>query len=222
MTPLPWSFSALSDFLNCPKAYYRKRIAKDVIEAPNEAGAWGDYVHKELDKYLKSEGSYELPSNVAHYKQHADQFVGMPGSVLSECRYAINRSLHPCDFFDSGVWCRGIIDVLVLDPPYALATDHKTGKRKLDSNQLKLCALLVFAHHPEIETCLTRFDWLKEGVQDREVYHRKDETEMWATFVPSLTQYVQAFKDETFNPRPSGLCYGWCPVTDCEYWKPKR
>jgi len=220
MTPLPWSFSALSDFLNCPRAFFHKRIAKDVVEQPNEAGLWGDYVHKELDKYLKSDGTYELPSNVVQYQRHADQFLGQPGRMLSECKYAINRELQPCDFFASDVWCRCIIDVLVLEPPFALATDHKTGKRKRDSTQLKLCALMVFAHHPEVQTCLTRFDWLNEKAQDKEVFQREDETLLWSTFVPSLTQYVHAFKTEEFPPRPSGLC-GWCPVTECEFWRPR-
>ena len=35
-------------------------------------------------------------------------------------------------------------------------------------------------------------------------------------------QYAQAFKTDTWQPRPSGLCNGWCPVKTCEFWQPKR
>jgi hypothetical protein len=40
--------------------------------------------------------------------------------------------------------------------------------------------------------------------------------------VPDLKQYATAFKTDVWQPRQSGLCNGWCPVTECEFWKPKR
>jgi hypothetical protein len=45
---------------------------------------------------------------------------------------------------------------------------------------------------------------------------------LWSKFVPDLRQYMEAFKTETWQARPSGLCNGWCPVTECEHWKPKK
>ena len=44
--PRAWSFSALDDFKNCPKAYYEKRIAKSVSETESEEMRWGNFVHK--------------------------------------------------------------------------------------------------------------------------------------------------------------------------------
>lgn len=99
---------------------------------------------------------------------------------------------------------------------------HNTGKRKPNSRQLKLFALLVFMHHPQINTVKTEFVWLKTGERDAETYTRDQEAELWQEFVPSLARFKAAFKAEVFPPRTSGLCNGWCPVTQCPHWKPKK
>jgi ATP-dependent helicase/DNAse subunit B len=52
-TPLPWSPSALSDYKNCPFAYYRKRVVKDVKDEGGEALQWGNKVHKAFELYIK-------------------------------------------------------------------------------------------------------------------------------------------------------------------------
>lgn len=236
MKPIAWSHSSLSDFRNCPKAFYRKRIAKDVLDPPNDAGLAGDYMHKVFEMYLKSGGTAILPSTYPtnirdwpqglktpdRYKDYLDKILLGPGMLLVENKYAINRDMQPCMFLATDVWCRSILDVLRIDGEMAWSLDHKTGKRKEDTRQLKLSALQIFAHHPEVMRVSTRYCWLVAGVVDKSMYTRDQVVELWAEFIPDLRQYVQAFKTETFVPRPSGLCNGWCPVTDCEFWKPKR
>lgn len=234
MKPLPWSHSALSDFKNCPKAYYHKRVAKDVIDPPNSAGIAGDYMHRMFDAYLKDgtplptgypEDIRDWPAGVkppADYQIYLDGLKARPGQMYSECKYAITTKMEPCDFFAPDVWCRGIIDVLTINGDKATILDHKTGKRKADFTQLKLCALLVFIHHPEVQTIKVEYAWLKDVLMDRATYTRDMEPVLWQGFLPDLMQYKQAAKTMTFVPRPSGLCNGWCPVTECEFWKPKR
>lgn len=229
MKPLPWSFSSLSDFNNCPKAYYEKRIAKSVVDPPNEAGLWGDYVHREFQKYLEWEDQPAwdgtpavLPGNLVQYQPYLESLKRISGRMLVECKYAIDLAQQPCDFFAENVWCRSILDVLVLDGALANIIDHKTGKMKPDSRQLKLSALMVFAHHPEVEVVKTGFAWLKDVQLTKDEFLRDAVTPLWEEFVPDLSTYARAFAREEFPPRPSGLCHGWCPVTDCEFWKPKR
>jgi hypothetical protein len=235
MTPLPWSHSALSDFLNCPKAYYHKRVVKDVVDPPNEAGQWGDYVHKEFEKYLtvrrgvlklpgvlKETVSVGLPTDLEQYREYLDALTALPGEMRVECKYAITKHLAPCDFFAVDVWCRAILDVIHINGEKASVLDHKTGKRKANTRQLKLSALMVFLHHPEVQLVKTGYFWLKDRAFDSEVYVRKNEADLWSEFLPDLNRYREAAKTMVFNPRPSGLCNGWCPVHACEYWKPKR
>jgi len=158
------------------------------------------------------------------YTRFLKPLAALPATtqLFAEREYAINRSLQPCEWFGEGVWCRGIIDVLTLDGTHANALDWKTGKRKPNSKQLKLFALLVFIHHPEVMTCDTEFVWLATNEKDEASFHRRQEAELWQEFLPELSQYQRAFKLEQWPPKPSGLCHGWCPVTGCEYWKPKR
>lgn len=234
MKPLPWSFSALSDFLNCPKAYYRKRVAKDVLDPPNDAGLAGDYVHRAFEDYLNNhtplpttypDDIKDWPSGLkppAAYEDYLNAIAAHPGQMLVECKYAITKDMVPCEFLADDVWCRCIIDVLCIDGQTARVIDHKTGKRKHDTRQLKLCALMVFIHHPEVQIVQTGYAWLKDEAIDRETYVRVNEAELWQEFLPDLQRYKEAYRAETFVPRPSGLCNGWCPVTDCEFWKPKR
>jgi hypothetical protein len=237
MKPLPWSHSALSDFNNCPKAYHHKRVLKDVVDPPNPAGIHGDYVHKEFEKYLNAKrDTYtivtvggqsnavdpDLPDDLEVYRDYLNSVAGMSGEMHVECKYAINTKMEPCDFFAADVWCRGILDVLHLNKQTARVLDHKTGKRKMDTRQLKLNALLVFIHHPEVMVVRTGYMWLKDNLLDTEDYVRANESALWQEFMPDLVRYKTAFKQEVFVPRPSGLCNGWCPVQTCEYWKPKR
>lgn len=234
MKPKAWSFSSLSDFHTCPKAYYHKRIAKDVEDPPNDAGLAGDFVHKAFEAYLRDGTSLPstYPENVrdwpqgikppSYYRPYLDRIAAIPGKLLAEQEYAINRKFEPVAMDAEDVWCRCIIDILILQGKRAKVIDHKTGKRKMDKRQLKLCALLVFIYHPEVDEVVTGYAWLKDRKLDKETYRREDEAELWADFMRDLVPYKLAFKLEKFVARPSGLCNGWCPVNSCDHWKPKR
>jgi hypothetical protein len=237
--PLPWSHSALSDFLNCAKQYFHKRIAKDVVDEQGEAALWGDQVHKffeasilqfngmkpqadEIWATLKLQGM-DPDESFKTYLPYLEAVLAIPcDAIYPERQYALDKALKPCDWFAKEVWCRGIIDVLIVKGDRAYALDWKTGKRKPDSKQLMLFALLVFIHHPEIQSVKTEFVWLKTGERDGATYTREQEAEMWQAYLPDLARYNAAFKQDMWIPRKSGLCRGWCPVTSCEFWEPKR
>lgn len=234
LKPIAWSFTSLSDFENCPKAFYHKRVAKDVTEEQGDAALWGDNVHKFFEYSIMQYRGMPIEAaeatailegrdnEFATYKPYLEAVLSLSGDIYPERQYAIDKSLQPCDWFDKEVWCRGIIDVLVLKGDKAYALDWKTGKRKPNSRQLKLFALLVFLHHPEVQMVKTEFVWLKSNERDTETYTRAQESELWQEFVPSLARFKAAFKHEVFPPKTSGLCNGWCPVTKCEHWKPKK
>lgn len=237
--PLPWSHSALGDFLNCPKQYFHKRIAKDVQDVQGEAALWGDQVHKFFEANIlqfngQTADADEIWATLRLQGMDPDESfkVYLPylqrvleierDAIFPERQYAIGKDLKPCDWFDKDVWCRGIIDVLITKGDRAYAIDWKTGKRKLGNKQLKLFALLVFLHHPEINSVKTGFVWLKEGLSDYETFERKDEAVLWQDFIGDLARYNAAFKSDMWMPRKSGLCRGWCPVSSCEFWEPKK
>lgn len=221
MTPKPWSFSALDDFINCPRAFEAKKVSKSVVE--DRSGAeliWGEWVHKQFENRLKD--GVVLPIDLQQHEGYLAKLEREPGTLLAETKIALNRKLEPCGFFDKDVWYRGVIDAGKVDEETAHLIDHKTGKKHKKFQQLKSFALWGFAKFPKVDRIIAEFYWCQDQSTTGEVYIRDQIPALWASFVPDLRQYAEAFRDNIWQPRQSGLCNGWCPVTECEYWKPKR
>jgi hypothetical protein len=87
---------------------------------------------------------------------------------------------------------------------------------------MKLMAMLVFMLFPLVTNIKVGFAWLQEKINDKDEFDRADMFRLWEEFLPSMMQYKTAFNTDVWQPRPSGLCHGWCPVKTCEFWKPKR
>ena len=171
-----------------------------------------------LETYLEAGGQEELPDRFKQYKAYLDKHLAIPGTLLAEQEYAINKALEPTGFYAPDVWGRGIIDVLILNGAFAKVFDHKTGKRKKDMQQLIIFALLVFYHHPEVTEVDTAFEWVATNERDEETFKRYEIPKMWAEILPKLQKYASYFHQGIFPPKPSGLCRAHCPVNTCEYW----
>lgn len=213
--PAPWSFSSLSTYSSCPKKYYHLKVVKDVIEAPGDAAMWGDTVHKALESRLRDK--VPLPKELNMYEPYAEAIERIKGTMYVEQQLAITKDCKPCAWDDPEVWCRGIVDVLHIDGGVARVLDHKTGKRKPDSKQLALFALLVFYHYPQVHTCKTAFMWVKSMERDVAEYSVLEIPDLWNLYLPELTKYSKSFKTDEWPVNTSGLCKNWCPVHSCTY-----
>lgn len=222
MKPLPWSFSSLDDFKNCPRAYHAKRVIKTVQEEKSEAMIWGERVHKHFED--RQAVGTPLPPELAEHEPYMQRLQDKPGEAFTELKIGFNKRAQPCEFFDADVWWRGVIDYLKVDREagWAFIVDYKTGKPHQKFDQLQLFALHTVAVYPEVTTLYLQFYWTKTTDVSRMAYTREEVQKLWAKFIPDLKQYAEAFKTDTWQPRQSGLCHGWCPVTDCEFWKPRR
>lgn len=220
MRPLPWSFSRLDAFTNCPKAFASTTVYKTHVEEKGEAVIWGQEVHKHFEDFLID--GVALPKELEEHEPFLLRLLQLKGQLTAEERIALNTRAQPCGYFDQDVWYRGCIDVKVIAGSQALLIDHKTGKLHKKFKQLKTFALHTFTAHPEVETVRAEYYWTKTRTKDGETYTRAQVPALWAEFVPDLRQYRDAFLTELWQPRQSGLCRGWCPVKDCEFWEPKR
>jgi hypothetical protein len=221
MKPLPWSYTALSDFTNCPRQYHEKRVLKSVVEEKTEQQLWGEWVHKQFED-RNSGAISQLPDDLAAHEEFVTANLEQPGSHYAERRIALNLKAQACDFWDKDVWFRGVIDYSRLHGDTACLIDYKTGKVKNDFKQLKLFAIHTFTQFPEIEHVWARYYWTVEMRCTDARFHRSMLNKLWDDFIPDLMQYKTAFAQDTWQPRPSGLCHGWCPVKHCDHWKPKR
>lgn len=220
MTPKPWSHSALEDFKNCPRSFYEKRIAKSVVETKGEATVWGEEVHKHFEDYATD--GLDLPEKLRMHEPFLQRLMALPGTKGIERKIALNMAGQPCEFFDPNVWYRGVVDWMTVDGNSALMIDYKTGKHHTKFQQLRLFALHTFAAYPEVENIRCEYYWTQTMTKNGEGYSRADIPKLWAERIPDLRQYAEAFKTDTWQPRQSGLCRGWCPVDTCEFWSPKR
>lgn len=221
MNPKAWSHSALDDFVNCPRAYYEKKVAKSVQEGQSPQMLYGLKVHKAFEDRL-SDG-LALPNDLEVHEEYMRTLEDMPGRGYTERKIALDVDCKPCTYFAKNCWVRGIIDYTKIhSPEEATIVDYKTGKEHTKFQQLALSAQYMFLENPEMQTVHVEYYWTKTRMTSKRDYTRDMMPKIWAMFTPNLKQYVEAFKSDTWQPRPSGLCKGWCPVHDCEFWEPKK
>lgn len=206
----PWSYSSLAAFEECPRRYKLTRLTKQVREKQTPALAEGNRVHTALEKYIKGESS--LPPEYAGYKNFADTVKTAPGQKHAEYSFGLTKNLKPTGFWDSDVWVRGKLDVVVLREKSAVVIDWKTGKPKVDMDQLRLFAGAAFCTWPHIQGVVTGYAWLTASKLDPERFNREDNTKIWQEFAIRVHRMEEAAKTDSFPPRPSGLCRQWCPV----------
>lgn len=210
-----WSHSVLNSFDTCERRHHEVKVLKNFIEPEGEQLKWGNEVHRAVFKYMKF--GDDLPDNMKQYQQILDQVRDTPGEKFAEQQLALTRDFKQCAWFDPKTWVRAIIDYGIKRDGLFIALDWKTGKPKPDSDQLKLFAGVVFCIHPDVHTVRTGFVWLGDNQITSETYKRQELPEIWNTFLPLVKRLESAFEKDQWNPKPSGLCRAWCPVTSCEF-----
>lgn len=212
-----WSYSALTAFETCPRRFELTRVTRKVKEPQTEATVWGNKVHKALEDFARS--GKPLTPDMEKYAKYVNKILSYEGKKVVEERVALDRNFRQTTWMAKDVWVRGIIDIGVVGSEKAYLLDWKTGKRRPDSNQLKLFAALAFAMYPWIDKVVTGFIWLKSGEFDKEVFTRDQLPEIWNEFMPRLARVAIAYDQDKWTPKPSGLCKNWCPVgrQNCEF-----
>lgn len=218
MKQVAWSYSAIKAFEDCARRYFLTKVSKEVKEQMTPQTTWGNEVHKALEYRV----SYNrpLPESMVQYETLMAKIIAKAngGQIRAEQKMALNRNLQPTEYFAQDVWVRGITDVTILKGATLFNGDYKTGKRDPVSAQLRLSAALVMAHKPSVQKSVNAFIWLKTGQVDTETVTRAELPNVWQEFAPRVTRLEQAFAQNKFLPRPSGLCRNYCPCTSCEYY----
>ena len=223
-TVLPWSWSSLDSFETCPRKHWFTKISKLVKEVYNQKRADGLDSHKAMELYVG--GKEAMP--VAHEAllPLADRLRAAPGQRIVEHSFGFSQSLAPVGFWDRDVWARGKMDFVQVRPKVAVVLDFKNGKRKVNSEQLKLFALAAMVTWPHVETVKTGYVWLPNAelgraqpLLDQVSYTQADKTSILQNFSGRVQKMLQAETHNQWPPRPSGLCRQWCPVgrQNCEH-----
>jgi RecB family exonuclease len=219
-----WSYSSIKTFDQCPKKYFHLKVAKDVKDEPGEAADYGTAVHEAAELFIKD--GTPIPDKFAFMRPIVEPLATKQGAKHTELKLGVKKTdtgFEPCGFFDSGVWYRGIVDLLIVDDTKGWMIDYKTGKnaKYADMKQLDLMAGALFIKHPELETIKSALAYVVSNEFPKKVHKREKLDEYMSVFDDQLDQLDAAMENGVFNPKSGPLC-GWCPVTSCEHWKPRR
>jgi hypothetical protein len=216
MNTVVWSHSSLKDYEGCPRRYHEVKVLKNYTFQETEATRYGLQFHTAAELYIK-EGT-PLPEHFLFIKDTLDALNGKPGRKVCEQQMALDVDLNPCGWKDEKVWVRGIADLLIIDDENLTAwvVDYKTGNNKYpDREQLKLMALMVFAHHPHIRKVNAALLFVVKNDMVKYSIVREDAEKEWWDYRERIARIEQAHATGVWNPRPTPLC-PWCPVTTCE------
>jgi hypothetical protein len=212
-----WSYSSISLFQQCPKKYYRLRVAKDIVEPPRDYLLYGSAVHKAAEDYVRD--GTPIPEKYAFVQQRIDPFVSIEGEKLCEYEMGLTKNMEPCGFRDKNVWFRGIADLLIVNKDKARIVDWKTGKSSqyADKKQLELLSLLVFKHFPQVKSIKAALVFLVAKDLVPSAYTEDFQYDAWQRWLPELDRLEAAYTTSVWNAKPNFTCRNFCAVTDCEH-----
>ena len=215
--PVPWTYTNLSDFDNCPHKYYRKHVKKDLPkEPPSEAMTWGISVHEAMEKRLRDRTP--LPETMLKFEPLAAVVERLPGIKTYETKVAINVNWTGTRFFGDDVFGRGKIDVLVVpENGNGLILDWKTGKKREDPFEL-MCFALMASKQWNVQNWKGAYVWLQD-MKLGQMYDLNPDEAMRT--IEKRTQAIEENAMRDHWPKHDNPLCGWCPVHDCEFNRSK-
>jgi hypothetical protein len=212
-----WSHSSLKDYEGCPRRYHEVKVLKNYPFKDTDATIYGKELHTAAELYIKDDTP--LPPQFSFLQDTLDALKAKPGRKLCEHQMGVTKDLKPCGFMDKDVWVRGIADLLIIDDENLTAkvVDYKSGNNKYpDREQLKLMALMVFAHFPHIRRVSGALLFVVKEDIAKASFMVGEAEEHWWDYRERVARIEQAHETGVWNPKPTPLC-GWCPVTTCEH-----
>ena len=123
---IPWSYSSISLFKQCPKKYYHLKVVKDYVEPQSHAMSYGNIVHKAAEKFVRDD--VDIPEKFAYMRETIEHLKNKKGDKLCELRMAITQDAKATTWMAKDVWLRSIADLIIKTGDKARIIDYKTGK----------------------------------------------------------------------------------------------
>lgn len=213
-----WSHSSLKDFETCARKYHETRILKKWPREEGPEALYGTRLHEACELYVRD--GTPLTAEFDFMQPALDALRDKPGDKYCEHEMALTWELRPCAMDAPNVWVRGIADLLVVDEANytAWVVDYKTGKHKYaDTSQLKLMAVMVFAHFPKIKRVNGALLFALSGHIVKCRVDAEDAAAIWWDYRERVACIEQALDVQVWNPKRSGLCRRHCEVLTCEF-----
>lgn len=213
-----WSYSGLKNFETCARQFHEVKILKNYPRQETEATIYGTTLHEQAELHIRD--GRPLDPSFAFLQPTMDALNAMPGRKYTEYEMALTADLRVCNFKDLNYWARGIADLVIVDDDNLSARcfDYKSGGNKYpDVDQLTLMSLMIFKHFPHVRTVSSGLLFvLKDSVTKHRV-NRDQEEKLWWRYRERVGRIGLAHATGVWNPKQSGLCRKYCPVTTCEF-----
>jgi hypothetical protein len=213
-----WSFSGLKDFEQCGRKFHEVKVLKRYPKMDNAANLYGTALHKQAENYILHHTP--LDKDFKFLQPILESLKAMPGDKLCEWEMALTEDLSACAFDSPTYWVRGIADLIILSPcrTKARCFDYKSGSDKYaDTDQLLLMALMIFAHFPTVQSVSGGLLFVLKGTLSKHRITRAQIEQAWWRWRERVAKLEAAHTTGVWNPKQSGLCKKYCPVTTCEF-----
>ncbi len=219
MPSIAMSWSRLSDYIQCPYKFKLKYVDRVFPKFDDKAPhiVRGKRIHESLEQVIiKLQTGQALSRNQVVSAHNVMPLItklfAAYNDIQAESQISVDDKYQPCDWLDSNVYWRAIIDVICISGSDGLVIDWKTGKlREYQENfgQLHLTALIVMMVKPVLQNLRVAYIYVdhREG---RDVTITRSD-------IPKLKEYfdgmhAQVNSDVTFTAKWNQYCK-WCEAT---------
>ena len=213
-----WSHSGLKDFEGCPRKYHELKVLKNYPREETEQTLYGTQLHEQCELHIKD--GRPLDHNFSFMQNMLNNLKAMPGRKYPEYEMALTKDLRVCNFSAPDFWVRGIADLVIVDDDNLTARvfDYKSGGDKYpDPGQLELMSLMIFKHFPHVRVVTGGLLFVLRNTVFKHKVERDAEEALWWKYRERVARIEQAYANGVWNPKSSGLCKKYCPVTSCEF-----
>lgn len=214
---IPYSYSKIATYNQCPKKFDFKYIQK--IEEPiknKEALLKGKCIHSLIENYPNLSDNSLVPKYIDIF----ENFLKTKYKVLldiehvSEEGIGLDKNLNPTDY-KNGELFRGFIDYYAfINENTMIIVDWKTGKAKdlkyQDFTQVMFYALYMFLKYPKLEKIKAMFIYVEHNTDNSIIFERKFLENYKINFLENIKNIEF---DNNFNKKPQRLCE-WCGYKD--------
>jgi len=213
---IAWSHSALDAHKTCAKKFYHEKVKKDFPPPAFDTKSQGVLDHLAFENRVKK--GTPLPLELRQHEDVLKRIHESGADLYTEQKLAINQKYMPAGFFDKDVWCRAVLDLLIVKGETAGIIDWKFGKVKDDWGQLDLFIAMTAIFFPDVKNYSASFYWAKEKRLVTKKVVAADVPALWNNILPRVKRLELAVKTDDFPANPSGLCKRYCGVKSCPYW----
>jgi len=213
-----WSHSGLKDYETCARKYHEVKILKRYPREETDATLYGTNLHEQAELFVKN--GRPLDKDFAFMQPTMDGLMAMPGRKITEMEMALTADLQPCGFKDPNVWVRGIADLAVIDDENMTARvfDYKSGSDKYpDTDQLTLMSLMLFKIYPHLRHITSGLLFVLKGTVTKHRVNSEQQDALWWRYRERVGRIDASIANNVWNPKQSGLCKNYCPVTTCAF-----